>query len=367
MTARQTRVNEFLNAVPTGRDRGISEFYPANTIWEAPGVLLITLTGASTQAMIRHIINSYLQNRDLRDARGFTPFAALGADTIFSFVSTYAAENIPRVIIAGYSWGGAVAVALANNFRRSNSSSVISCLTFGAPKPGDDRLGLAIQGIDLTRYQNTGDAVTTFPPPAGNASIMYALTPASGYHNLLDNHQVGRGLVIDADFVVSPGDVVPENSMFTDLSLANFLISNESPIAQYHALETYAHRLDNAFVESSTALAPSSAVNAANYQASPRSGPVIRSPRSGVIPPPPVPDSVRPPQPAASSPNPYVSQKINGAPCVTFLDVVIAVCKTSKASRNLARSLNTSWRRWNATRIGDSSALQHSVEVLFVD
>lgn len=75
-----------------------------------------------------------------------------------------AGETTP-ILCVGYSYGGAAAMVAAAIVRLAHPSRVIRYLTFGAPRPGDERLqellGLPTRGVALA---NNDDAITAIPP-----------------------------------------------------------------------------------------------------------------------------------------------------------------------------------------------------------
>jgi len=77
------------------------------------------------------------------------------------------------IFMAGHSYGAATLHNLMARYRAANPNRVIRYLTYGAPKPGDDRMIKYIslcQGFDMC---NDGDLVTLLPPD------VRLLTPAA--------------------------------------------------------------------------------------------------------------------------------------------------------------------------------------------
>lgn len=68
------------------------------------------------------------------------------------------------ILFVGHSYGGVVATLLAADCFRFNPDRRVECLTFGAPKPGDERLTNVMRGMRLVRIANAGDPVPSLPP-----------------------------------------------------------------------------------------------------------------------------------------------------------------------------------------------------------
>lgn len=101
-----------------------------------------------------------------------TNFGAFGTVPLWFYASKYVhlitiAEEIDPetpVFIVGHSYGGAVAHCLAARYRRGNPERVIKWLTYGAPKPGDQRLRDILETTEGVNLINDDDLVTVFAP-----------------------------------------------------------------------------------------------------------------------------------------------------------------------------------------------------------
>jgi hypothetical protein len=71
--------------------------------------------------------------------------------------------NVP-IMLAGHSYGGAVALIIAARLRFSSSTVQIRYLTYGCPKIGDERLIRLLQLCEGFDIANDGDVVTILPP-----------------------------------------------------------------------------------------------------------------------------------------------------------------------------------------------------------
>lgn len=68
------------------------------------------------------------------------------------------------IMLAGHSYGGAVAQILAGRYRVESATRVIRCLTYGAPKPGDARLSALLAQCEVLNLANGNDFTPVAPP-----------------------------------------------------------------------------------------------------------------------------------------------------------------------------------------------------------
>lgn len=76
-----------------------------------------------------------------------------------------------RLVLVGHSYGGACCSIMAAKIRIGNPAQKVQLLTFGQPKPGDERLQDILEPLAQMHYADFGDPVP-FLPPAG---VNYAL------------------------------------------------------------------------------------------------------------------------------------------------------------------------------------------------
>jgi len=143
--------------------RGTSQF---------PGVF--TIVDSTYCVVIIHGTNNYQQLalQAFQTITGPTNVGIYGTVPLWYNASSYVhnlllddgmTAGMP-IMIVGHSYGGAVTLNLAARYRYADDTRLIRYLTFGAPKPGDQRLIDLVKlcaGVDLA---NTEDFVTVLPP-----------------------------------------------------------------------------------------------------------------------------------------------------------------------------------------------------------
>ncbi len=92
------------------------------------------------------------------------PFWNDNADWLHGHLRDDGADPTAPVFLCGHSYGGVTASILAARYRAAQPRRQIRCLTFGSPKPGDQRLQDLLKTVQMLSMANTGDIVTSLPP-----------------------------------------------------------------------------------------------------------------------------------------------------------------------------------------------------------
>lgn len=92
-------------------------------------------------------------------------------------VDNAGADATGPVVLVGHSYGGAVASIMAAEYRLRSSERSIQLLTFGSPKPGDQRLVNLLGLVVQTHLVNDGDPVTFLPPSGPEMDLVSAVVP----------------------------------------------------------------------------------------------------------------------------------------------------------------------------------------------
>lgn len=284
-------------------------------------------------------------------------------------------------------------MSLASRLATEDTNRLVSLATFGSPKGGDDRMAVSMQRIDYGRYMNTGDNITFCPPTIDQAPLIHLLL--SRYESLSVSQLVlvGQGQVLNESGVITTAGYPPLPGVFTDLSIANFLVSNEAPVALSHNIGEYVRRLA-LWVDSNPPL-PSRRVAAGDavgqqepVQAAPvppvdvwqpgmpigmRVGgrsPVNQLPtRDALHEAANVPDSpfgdLNPAAPASTPTQPVVAYKTRkvGKLWVCYYlesDRVVLIGKSKTQAKLMARRMNSALRTWDQAAATDEDAFEQS-------
>lgn len=105
------------------------------------------------------------------------------ADKILQRMNDAGAFSCKRFVFAGHSYGGAICCVAAVKKRLANQDLQVEIVTFGCPKPGDERLALQLRTVPGYHYANHGDPIP-FTPPQGTLfdTIRSILGPAAWFN-----------------------------------------------------------------------------------------------------------------------------------------------------------------------------------------
>lgn len=222
----------------------VSGLSPPMAIIRGPTVTVVLAQGIRNFEQVGNLILSWTEDRSNREYTGYVRSADRVSDTIYSRLQAFDALSNERFILAGHSYGGMCLMSLATRLATERVSRSVSLCTFGAPKGGDDRLAVSMQRVDYGRYMNEGDNITFCPPTGDEGPLLHLLLSR---HESLSVNQlvlVGQGQVLSDTGVITQAAYPSLPGMFTDLSIANFLLRNEAPVAVSHAIGEYVRRLD---------------------------------------------------------------------------------------------------------------------------
>lgn len=313
------------------------------------------------------------------NALGYQAAAQIGGDRLLDLIRT-APEIVPnRIVIAGHSWGGVIALYVASRMLSQNPDRAISVATYGSPKPGNVRVNGALVNIDYCRYMGVGDESPYIVPTRAESLLLYSLVVRTAARTFATYQQPGVGVVIGDMGDSFDRNLPPGLVFFRDLGVLEMLLRLNSPRGVAHSMGEYYRRLGlrdilalaslavpmaigfpdglvlaDRLAQQAAAAAPVAQVGGPAGQFFGLPGELPVSPRNFVL------------YPSGTS-DPYYTQRINKISSVWYLDIMIAVCSGGKAARNLASSLNTAYRRWNRAKAGSAVALEFSVSEVFLD
>lgn len=147
------------------------------------------------------------------------------------------------VLIAGHSYGGAIAQVLCALWNAPGLGVAFQVYTTGAPRVGDTYFASNLDGLPVVRFMDTADPIPRFPPHFSEAPI---LTVALGFiqaANLSYWAQGNGGLVLDVLGNETPAELPPSFFPIGDATLASWLIGPNGLQANEHWYKTYQTRL----------------------------------------------------------------------------------------------------------------------------
>jgi len=208
---------------------------PAATILPVPQVGLmpagiVVSTDAYSLCCVSGTVN--FQQLAIQAAAGITRPMSVGAfstDLLWEEAANWFSEKIIQagtdgvkpMLLIGHSYGAAAMAVLAGKMRHAQPGRQIALLTYGMPKPGDERLQKILRSVSFRHLCNRGDLVCLVPPSAnqvGTATTAFYLVAllswdlwkgASQYKFLWSNGRVTYG-TLDQEVEPTWDDLVRE-------------------------------------------------------------------------------------------------------------------------------------------------------------
>lgn len=152
-------------------------------------------------------------------------------------------EVSSNFLLAGYSYGGALAQAVAALLAVRDLPGRIQVATFGSPRIGNSSLARTLQNATVRRYMVDTDPVPRFPPHFFEAptALIAVGFPTAFFWTAYS--QVQGGIQLEANGEGSPA-VLPGRSVpATDVQLAQWLASAYSIGGDPHSQFTYQSRM----------------------------------------------------------------------------------------------------------------------------
>lgn len=351
----QARLDEFLES--SGNVR--TGFAGAN------GVSMFLFLGATLTPTVARAVGSWLEPRHNRQPTGFCTGFQQQADLAAARFVTSIGPLQRRILIFGYSVGGAVALALGVSLANADPANVVTVVTFGQPRPGDDRMVQACRRVDYHAYWNEGDNLRFCPPNSREAFTLHLLLTGNESLTINQLGHLDQATKISEQEELSVEPASNEGDNLTDLSLTGFLISNEAPTSRAHAIAEYNRRLTIWEARNPPPPFRPRAANAIGVpqilvppQAVVQAGPQRPSdPTTANIPRRPIaPKKPRPPYRAVRSGKTWT---------VVYNGGIVGVYKVKTEAKRFASRMNSAYGLWRNAPAFDGPAFEASVADLF--
>lgn len=106
-------------------------------------------------------------------------FWRTASDAILDRLETAGMDSSGPLCFVGHSFGAALCCILAARMLMFNTGRPVQLLTFGCPKPGDDRLIALLRPSRQLHFVNSDDPIPYLPPGINEIAIVAALVPDS--------------------------------------------------------------------------------------------------------------------------------------------------------------------------------------------
>lgn len=265
------------------------------------------------------------------------------------------------VLIAGHSFGGAVAISLAQSFRYMSATRSIRVVTFGSPRPGPNIYANLVRRIDHRRYWNHDDPVPMCPPHGSEGRTGHVFLSRDVSRRWNQTAQTGMGVMLPEDGRAVESDYPATPPVNNTTNLIRWATGIMTTAENGHAIREYYIRLVRA--------------KELGIRFSPRPTGAPHRPTSVPPPPPPTPRTA-PPEIAAerqaiitatatmrASPMPHEFEAHNlyGAWCVYRGEEAITTCATRADARRIAAMGNRLLASARARGAVDDVAINYAV------
>jgi len=155
-----------------------SSLYPGSIIIQHPLWTIVIISGTSNPQQLA-LQAAY----SLAGPINFGPYSTMplwqqAAVYIATLMEAAGVNPVNPVLIAGHSYGGAVATVLTEILRRGNTERPLRLVTFGAPAPGDGRLQRGLRAIPQWHFSTQNDPVPQMPFTGTNVYGLQAVVSA---------------------------------------------------------------------------------------------------------------------------------------------------------------------------------------------
>jgi len=151
---------------------------PGSLVAVTPDYTVVIVSGTSTPEQLA-VQAMYAGGGPVNyGAWGTNPQWLAAAYAMNDRIAAAGADPNKPIIFAGHSYGGAAAAVLSVIYTTANPSRDIRLITFGMPKPGDERLTGILAGISAIHYVNNGDPVPYLPPTGYDLWPLIPLVPS---------------------------------------------------------------------------------------------------------------------------------------------------------------------------------------------
>lgn len=219
---------------------------PAYFMATNPSGTLVCINGAENPTLAGGLWSAYggsLLDSQTDPRNAFIDAAAaIIGDVLFRYLNGLTG----KIVIAGYSFGGAVAAVLGVGVAAGRSPLDTEVISFGAPRPGGNSLDIALANVQVVRWMNNDDWVPMIPPKTienGSYGLVSTAPTIRRYNHF---HQPHGGFSLGVQGTIEPSPKPLAAVMPGPLSLLSSLVADEANLWGSHGLLQYQERLGRA-------------------------------------------------------------------------------------------------------------------------
>jgi hypothetical protein len=138
--------------------------FPAFAIVVTGDFTLVFVTGTTTFQQLATQAFTTPQGPTDQGEFGTVPLWNNAATVVFNRLIADGSHATKPIVIVGHSYGAAIAMCMSARIRAADATRRIALLTFGCPKPGDERMRVILTTVPQVVMANDDDIVCVVPP-----------------------------------------------------------------------------------------------------------------------------------------------------------------------------------------------------------
>lgn len=221
------------------RMRPMDAMTPAWCSITFPSAVIVVINGVRTNEQINSIIRGYFEPPSHSVTPGASIAFTLPANAIQAMmVSDGLLGGVPCVI-AGHSYGGCIAAVLAARLINPGRQGLVSYVSFGAPKPGDESFAAYVSAIPKIRLMNPRDPVPKIWPTVDEAPLAFVAQRVGVIRNAQRYVQTNGGYEFADAGGITPSLLPSGTLRIAEVDLTNWLRALTLDEASAHRIEVY--------------------------------------------------------------------------------------------------------------------------------
>jgi len=216
---------------------------PGYAILRYPNLTIVVVSGTTTPEQWAVQI---VQGTQAPVNSGWYSTLPLWREAAVTVLTDLVGDDVPSgqpILVIGHSYGGVIATQVAATYKRADPTRVVKLVTFGMPRPGDQRLADVVNRLETTNLQNSGDPFPALPPQEFWWPIWFGFAGAIGLFNWSQYKIGGEKRELFTDGTTGPVYVSTALQDQMLAILASVIVIAPPPDFTAHQVQAYYNRL----------------------------------------------------------------------------------------------------------------------------
>lgn len=345
--------------------RPSDQYFAREATLESPRVLkcdlvqgtLILLQGVKRADTALKLLNAYGEVPNLRIMGGANSQVNRAVDEIITAMGLNGTTLAHNLLIAGHSFGGAVAQGLGAWFKEQYPTKDIRVVSFGSPRVGPPPWVQYSRNLDHARYWSELDPIVFVPPHRGeayNGHVFLTRNVSSRWDSMA---QTGLGIMLRPFTNAVLRDYPAAAPEYTELNLVGWATGLLSPPVETHSIREYFVRINTSHQAGVTFQPAPSGAPHRPTEAPPTSPPIPTAPPPAVVAAVAAVETARTTLRTVPNPHTFQAQHLFGQWGVYRGEECITMCGTRNAARRLANQGNQMLRQATARGVNNDAEI----------